>query len=68
MGDRQLERRVSLHAVDPNALHVTSVFERDNELAIIDEDATLDEKVLLALSYKQEFKRYFIVIFLNPPN
>lgn len=58
MSEQKIGRRSSSHAVDPNALHVTSVLERDHELAIIAEDATLDEKVLLALGYKQEFKRY----------
>lgn len=58
MSEQEISRRSSSQAVDPNALHVTSVFGREHELAIINEDATLDEKVLLALGYKQEFKRY----------
>ena len=43
--------------VDENAVNVTSVFSRLHEHAILDEDATVDEKTLAALGYKQEFKR-----------
>ena len=35
------------------AQQVTSVFEREHELAVIDENATNDEKTLGALGYKQ---------------
>jgi hypothetical protein len=45
------------HAVDERALHVTSVFTKKGEHAVIDHPADADEEVLVALGYKQEFKR-----------
>lgn len=43
--------------VDESSVKVTTVFSDLNEHAIIDENATLDERALAALGYKQEFKR-----------
>jgi hypothetical protein len=43
--------------VDEGDVKVTTVFSDLHEHAIIDEDATLDDKALAALGYKQEFKR-----------
>lgn len=37
---------------------VTSILSRQQEEAIVNENATLDEQALGALGYKQEFKRY----------
>jgi len=45
------------HTVDEAALHVTSVFTQKGEHAVIDHPADADEKVLVALGYKQEFRR-----------
>lgn len=39
-------------------VHVTSLLTSQHEHAVLYEDATLDEKTLGALGYKQEFKRY----------
>lgn len=44
-------------AIDERKLHVTSVFTQKQEHAVLHDDATLDEKTLGALGYKQEFKR-----------
>ena len=44
--------------VDERDVKVTSVFTKAHNHAVIDEDATLDDKTLGALGYKQEFKRY----------
>ena len=44
--------------VDEAAVHVTTVFSELGEHAVLDENATLDDKALAALGYKQEFKRY----------
>ena len=43
--------------VDETAVHVTTVFEKLGEHAVVDENATLDDQALAALGYKQEFKR-----------
>lgn len=43
--------------VDEGVLGVTSVFQQIHEHAIVDHDLDADEKVLVALGYKQEFKR-----------
>lgn len=45
------------HHVDENKLQVTSVFTRKGSHAVIDHTADADEEVLVALGYKQEFKR-----------
>jgi hypothetical protein len=45
------------HTVDETALHVTSVFTKKGEHAVIDHPADADEEILVALGYKQEFKR-----------
>jgi amino acid transporter len=41
---------------------VTSVLQNQHQLAVIDENGTLDDKTLGALGYKQEFKRDFTVL------
>lgn len=46
------------HTVDEGALRVTSVFQKTGDHAVIDHVADADEQVLVALGYKQEFKRY----------
>lgn len=45
------------HTVDETALNVTSVFTKKGEHAVLDHVADADEEVLVALGYKQEFKR-----------
>ncbi|KAE9371918.1 amino acid transporter-like protein [Stipitochalara longipes BDJ] len=47
------------YTVDETALHVTSVFNKKGEHAVLDHTADADEEVLVALGYKQEFKRDF---------
>jgi hypothetical protein len=54
--DRNTQRR---YTVDETVLHVTSVFTKKGEHAILDHTADADEEVLVALGYKQEFKRSF---------
>jgi hypothetical protein len=49
------ERKVSV--VDEGRLGVTSVFAKTGDHAVIDHVADSDEEVLVALGYKQEFKR-----------
>jgi hypothetical protein len=44
-------------AIDETKLHVTSVFANRGEHAVIDHIADADEEILVALGYKQEFKR-----------
>lgn len=41
---------------------VTSVLQQQHQLAIVDENATIDDKTLGALGYKQEFKRDFTLL------
>lgn len=48
-------------AVDERAMHVTSVFQKTGDHAVLDHEADSDEEVLLALGYKQEFKRDFSI-------
>ena len=43
--------------MDESGLKVTSVFTKRGEHAVIDHVADADEEVLVALGYKQEFKR-----------
>jgi amino acid permease len=43
--------------IDESALHVTSVFTKTGDHAVLDHTADSDEEVLVALGYKQEFKR-----------
>jgi amino acid transporter len=47
--------------IDEQDLHVTSIFQRTGDHAILDHDVDRDEEVLLALGYKQEFKRDFSI-------
>ncbi|KAK4546902.1 hypothetical protein LTR36_001634 [Oleoguttula mirabilis] len=49
------------HVVDVTALGVTSVLAKTHEDAVIDHTADADERVLVALGYKQEFKRDFSI-------
>ena len=51
MGDKQA-REASL-VVDEDAVHVTSVFDKSHEHAVVLKDATMDEMTLGALGYKQ---------------
>lgn len=46
------------HTVDEGELHVTSVFAKTGDHAVLDHVADRDEEVLVALGYKQEFKRF----------
>ena len=57
--DRRSSRRSS-EIVNSKALAVTSVLDNQHQLAVIEENATLDDKTLGALGYKQEFKRFVI--------
>ena len=50
------ERKLS--TVDETKLRVTSVFTKTGDHAVIDHVADLDEETLVALGYKQEFKRF----------
>ncbi|KAA6412389.1 MAG: amino acid transporter [Lasallia pustulata] len=47
--------------VDEGALHVTSVFAKTGDHAVLDHVADDDEEILVALGYKQEFKRDFSI-------
>ncbi|KAL9105231.1 MAG: hypothetical protein Q9227_009558 [Pyrenula ochraceoflavens] len=49
------------HTVDDRSLHVTSVFQKTGDHAVIDHVADSDEEILVALGYKQEFKRDFSI-------
>ncbi|GIZ42815.1 hypothetical protein CKM354_000606900 [Cercospora kikuchii] len=42
--------------------NVTSILDKTHERAVIDDDATSDEQALVALGYKQEFKRDFTLL------
>ena len=46
------------HAVDQSKPHVTSVFSETGAQAVADHPIDEDEKILIALGYEQEFKRY----------
>lgn len=45
------------HTIDESALKVTSIFTKTGDHAVLDHTADADEEVLVALGYKQEFKR-----------
>lgn len=47
-----------VHTIDETQLHVTSVFTKAGEHAVLDHEADADEQILVALGYKQEFKRF----------
>ncbi|KAK9318944.1 amino acid transporter [Lipomyces orientalis] len=49
------------HTVDEGRLHVTSIFRKTGDHAVLDHDADADEQVLVALGYKQEMKRDFSI-------
>jgi hypothetical protein len=46
------------HQVHEERMQVTSVFTKRGEHAVLDHEADADEEVLVALGYKQEFKRF----------
>ncbi len=48
-------------AVNERDVKVTSVLSAQHEQAFADENADLDERTLVALGYKQEFKRDFSI-------
>ncbi|MCJ1230802.1 hypothetical protein MMC12_007476 [Toensbergia leucococca] len=50
------------HIVDEGALHLTSVFSKTGDHAVLDHVGDQDEEVLVALGYKQEFKRDFSLL------
>lgn len=45
------------YIVDESAIGVTSIFTKTHDHAVLDHVADADEEVLVALGYKQEFKR-----------
>ena len=47
--------------MDESKLGVTSIFQKTGDHAVIDHEVGADEEVLMALGYKQEFKRDFSV-------
>ncbi|KAH8654070.1 amino acid transporter-like protein [Tricladium varicosporioides] len=47
--------------VDESNLPATSIFRRTGDHAVIDHQADSDEEILVALGYKQEFKRDFSI-------
>ncbi|KAK5136537.1 hypothetical protein LTR08_002881 [Meristemomyces frigidus] len=49
------------HTIDAGALAVTSVLAKTHEQAVVDHAVDADEEVLMALGYKQEFKRDFSI-------
>lgn len=49
--------------VDESTIGVTSVFNGTGDHALLDHVATRDEEVLVALGYKQEFKRSVAIAF-----
>jgi hypothetical protein len=51
------DQNIPKYTVDETRLHVTSIFTKTGEHAVIDHHADADEEVLVALGYKQEFKR-----------
>lgn len=50
-----------IRVLNEQEFHVTSIFKQTGDHAILDHDADQDEEVLLALGYKQEFKRDFSI-------
>ncbi|KAI9646362.1 hypothetical protein NHQ30_004352 [Ciborinia camelliae] len=49
--------RPALVRINESVLHVTSIFQKTNDHAVIDHEADTDEEILGSLGYKQEFKR-----------
>ncbi|KAK3673486.1 hypothetical protein LTR78_006720 [Recurvomyces mirabilis] len=49
------------HTVDESTLGVTSIFRTTQEHAVVDHEVDADEEILVALGYKQEFKRDFTI-------
>jgi hypothetical protein len=64
--ERNMSTASGKHAVDATQLHVTSVFTKKGEHAVLDHTADADEEVLVALGYKQEFKRSVLNILRDP--
>ncbi|KAK7902999.1 hypothetical protein LTR67_002645 [Exophiala xenobiotica] len=54
-------RNASITVVDEDKVGVTSVFKQRGEHALVQEGADQDEVTLVALGYKQEFKRDFTI-------
>lgn len=44
--------------VHEERMGVTSVFTKRGEHAVVDHEVDADEEILIALGYRQEFKRY----------
>ena len=57
IGDQNVSGGRRHTVVDEKNLGVTSVFTKRGEHAVLDHTADRDEEVLVALGYKQEFKR-----------
>ena len=52
------QRRASRHSESSaQKTGVTSVLDREHRLSVLDEKAVLDDQILQAIGYKQEFKR-----------
>jgi amino acid transporter len=51
------DQSMQKHTIDETALQVTSIFTKTGEHAVLDHTADADEEILVALGYKQEFKR-----------
>jgi hypothetical protein len=45
-------------AHDGKALHVSSILAQTGQHAVLNRSADFDEEIVVALGYKQEFKRY----------
>jgi len=55
------------HTIDERALQVTSVFAKTGDHAVLDHEADEDEKILLALGYRQKFKRFVLGADIKNP-
>ncbi|KAK3621916.1 hypothetical protein LTR56_022503 [Elasticomyces elasticus] len=49
------------HTIDETTMNVTSIFQKTHDHAVVDHELDADERVLVALGYKQEFKRDFSI-------
>ncbi|KAK4896022.1 hypothetical protein LTR27_005878 [Elasticomyces elasticus] len=47
--------------IDETTMNVTSIFQKTHDHAVVDHELDADERVLVALGYKQEFKRDFSI-------
>lgn len=52
------------HQIHEERLQVTSVFTKRGEHGVVDHEVDKDEEILTALGYKQEFKRWVVVLEL----